>query len=270
MTITAGRLLDAIDPCVVFRRNGLTPDPWQVELLRAMPRMSLVCWGRQVGKTTCLAALALHRALYRPGSRVLLASFNHDKAKEMLGKAADLYAPWQTEVPLESQTTEHLAFRNESQIDAIPARPTAARGPTARLVVLDEAAWTSYELFSTIFPTLMRTGGTLVATSTPPERPTGWWWEAWTKSGEVPGEEAADRLSDLWLRSFIPSTASPYATPEHLEQARAIMAPEDYAREYECRFPSLQAGALGERAIPRDALDRFFSGLEDEAPEARW
>jgi hypothetical protein len=270
MTVTAGRLLDSIDPCVVFRRNGLTPDPWQTELLRAMPRMSLVCWGRQVGKTTCLAALALHRALYRPGSRVLLASFNHDKAKEMLGKAADLYAPWQTEVPLEAQTTEHLGFRNESRIDAIPARPIAARGPTARLVVLDEAAWTSYELFSTIFPTLMRTGGTLVAVSTPPERATGWWWEAWTKSGEATGGEAVGRLSDLWLRSFVPSTSSPYATPEHIDQARAIMAPEDYAREYECQFPSAQAGALGERAIPRDALDRFFAGMEDEAPEARW
>lgn len=269
MTITAGRLLDSIDPCVIFRRNGLTPDPWQAELLRAMPRMALVCWGRQVGKTTALAALALHRALYRPGSRVLLASFNLDKAKEMLGKAADLYAPWQSEVPMEAQTTEHLGLRNGSQVDAIPARPTAARGPTAKLVVLDEAAWTSYELFSTIFPTLMRTGGTLVAVSTPPEVAGGWWWDAWTKGGGVPGEEAAGRASDLWLRSYVPSTRSPYATPEHLEQARAVMAPDDFAREYECQFPSQDKGLHGDRAIPRDAIERFFAGLDDGAPEAR-
>jgi hypothetical protein len=61
---------------VVFARGalGLEPDGWQAGVLRWSGRRLLMNCCRQSGKSTTAAVLALHEALYRPGSLVLLLS----------------------------------------------------------------------------------------------------------------------------------------------------------------------------------------------------
>jgi hypothetical protein len=70
----AADLAAALDPVVFARRAAIAPDPWQAEVLRfTSPRLLLNC-SRQSGKSTTTAVLAMHTALYRPGSLTLLLS----------------------------------------------------------------------------------------------------------------------------------------------------------------------------------------------------
>ena len=65
-------LANALDPARLFRSaTGHTPDTWQAQLLRSTaPRVLLNCC-RQSGKSSAVATLALHEALFRPGSLTL-------------------------------------------------------------------------------------------------------------------------------------------------------------------------------------------------------
>ena len=65
----AADLAAGLDPVEMCRRIGLTtPDPWQVDVLRSVERRLALCCGRQVGKSTVAAILAVHAAtLHAPG-----------------------------------------------------------------------------------------------------------------------------------------------------------------------------------------------------------
>ncbi len=71
MASLAAQMAYAMDP-VAFAvdRLGITPDPWQADMLRSN-RPTLVNCSRQSGKTTTVAVKATHQAVYDPGSLVL-------------------------------------------------------------------------------------------------------------------------------------------------------------------------------------------------------
>lgn len=239
-SITGTRLLDALDPCRIFVRSGLTADPWQAEVLRLRPKRALLGWGRQIGKTVCISALALSQAFWRPRSLTLVTAFNQDKSKALVEKAMALYKPFEDEFPLVVDSTERKVFANGSAIQALPGLSASARGPTAHLVIIDEAAWTTPQLKAVISQTLATTDGPLIAMSTPPENPAGWWWDAWTKGGTFGGEDAVEGAKgDGWYRSWVPSTKCPRINPEFLARTLIEDGELAYARECLCEFPSL-------------------------------
>jgi hypothetical protein len=51
---------------------GIVPDEWQVEVLASDHPRKILCCGRQTGKSTVGAVLAVHKALTQPGSTVLV------------------------------------------------------------------------------------------------------------------------------------------------------------------------------------------------------
>jgi hypothetical protein len=61
----------ALDRVSFARTLGLEPDGWQEELLRSTSDRVLLNCCRQSGKSTISGVIALHRALYHPGSLVL-------------------------------------------------------------------------------------------------------------------------------------------------------------------------------------------------------
>src|SRR5436190_1271643 len=83
--MNAHRLLTvALDPSLILRAQGMTPDPWQRDLLLSpAPRLLLNC-SRGAGKSRTCSALALHTALFRPGSLTLLLSRALRQAMELL------------------------------------------------------------------------------------------------------------------------------------------------------------------------------------------
>src|SRR5262249_28848824 len=63
-----------LDPALILRAQGLDADPWQRDFLRCADRRVLLNCCRQSGKSTAVAARALHTALFAPRSLVLLLS----------------------------------------------------------------------------------------------------------------------------------------------------------------------------------------------------
>jgi hypothetical protein len=61
----------ALDRITFAKRLGPDPDPWQEDLLRSTSDRMLLNCCRQSGKSTMIAKVALHRALYHPGSLIL-------------------------------------------------------------------------------------------------------------------------------------------------------------------------------------------------------
>src|SRR5947209_7235838 len=85
-------LLLALDPATILRARGLEPDPWQCELLLSTDRQILLNCSRQSGKSTTVAALALHTALTIPGSLILLLSPSQRQSGEIYRKVLDGYS----------------------------------------------------------------------------------------------------------------------------------------------------------------------------------
>ena len=81
----------ALDPSRVLRARGLEPDPWQRDLLLSADRQLLLNCARQSGKSTTVAALALHAALFTPGGLVLLTAPSLRQSEEIFRKVLDGY-----------------------------------------------------------------------------------------------------------------------------------------------------------------------------------
>src|SRR5439155_24917232 len=80
-----------LDPALIFRAIDYQPDAWQRDLLRSPHPRVMLCCSRQAGKSTTVAALAIHQALFTPGSLVLLVSRSQRQSAELFRKFLDFY-----------------------------------------------------------------------------------------------------------------------------------------------------------------------------------
>jgi hypothetical protein len=85
-------------------RLGFDPDPWQIELLRSRARQIILCMGRQVGKSTTVAALALHTALYQPSGLILVVAPSQRQSRELFIKIYDFLTQLEPQEVLEEET----------------------------------------------------------------------------------------------------------------------------------------------------------------------
>jgi len=60
------------DPVLLAEDCGVTPDPWQADLLRTASRRVLMLCSRQSGKTETAVIKVIHQALYDPGLCVVV------------------------------------------------------------------------------------------------------------------------------------------------------------------------------------------------------
>lgn len=94
-----GDLTLALDRVSFARALGIEPDPWQNELLRSSSDRVLLNCSRQSGKSTTSALLALHRALYHPGSLILCLAPALRQSQELFSKLAGFYRDLGRPVP---------------------------------------------------------------------------------------------------------------------------------------------------------------------------
>jgi hypothetical protein len=94
-----GDLRLALNRVSFARALGIEPDPWQSELLRSSSDRVLLNCSRQSGKSTTSALLALHRALYHPGSLILCLAPALRQSQELFSKLAGFYRDLGRPVP---------------------------------------------------------------------------------------------------------------------------------------------------------------------------
>jgi hypothetical protein len=236
-------LAAALDPVLLAELAGIQPDPWQRDVLRSRAPRALWLASRQSGKTTTAALLALHRALYQPGSLVLVVSPSERQSKEAFKKVLDLYAALGRPVPATAETVLWLELAGGSRIVSLPGSEKTTRGFSApALVILDEAARVEDGLFHALSPMLATSrGGRLVALTTPNGQQ-GWFHEAWTTGG------------DLWQRTRVPATACSRISAAFLEAERRSLPDPVYRQEYLVEFT-----ATLDAAFRFEDVDRVLS-----------
>src|SRR6516165_1336067 len=151
-------------------RLGFEPDEWQVRLLRSRSRQVILNMGRQVGKSTTVAALALHTAIYRPGGLILVIAPSQRQSRELFIKVHNFLRQLEPPEILEEETKLSLMLGNGSRVVVLPGdNPRTVRGYSApELIIEDEAAFVSDETDDALIPMLAATPtGRIVLMSTP-------------------------------------------------------------------------------------------------------
>ncbi len=96
---------------------------------------------RQAGKSSVSAVLAVHEAVYAPGSLVLLLSPSMRQSQELFRKCQAVYRALGEPVPADTETTMSLGLESGSRIVCPPGGEDTVRGFSGvRLLIVDEAA----------------------------------------------------------------------------------------------------------------------------------
>jgi hypothetical protein len=199
-----GGLTVSLDPLQRFRSALGEPRSFQAELLTSTSSRVIAMASRQLGKST-----------------VVVITPTEKQAKEFLLRVkefrdADPFAP----TGIAFLKTEVTATNHKGRILAMPATESA-RGFTADVLVLDEAAQISDDEIAAVLPMRKKLTGRLVVISTPLWRE-GYFYERWTQPN--------DYHKILGHYREVPELA------DVIERERQDMSAQRFAREYDCQF----------------------------------
>src|SRR5215211_7613747 len=153
----------ALDRVAFAEKLGIVPDEWQEDFLRSSADRVLLNCGRQSGKSTMSAVIALHRALYHPGSLVLCLAPALRQSQELFAKIAGFYRDLGRPVAPQGERRLSLELDNGSRIVTLPGSEKTIRGFSgASLLVLDEASRVDDGLYYAVRPMLAVSGGSLM------------------------------------------------------------------------------------------------------------
>lgn len=223
--------------------------PHQVELARSPARYRVMCAGRQVGKSTLLAVLALHTAATRRDALVLLVSAGEHASRRLLAEAADLAtgsALLRGSVLDESRSS--LTLANGSRILSVPASQRQIRGWPVDLLVLDEAGFIDPEIWRAAEPAIIaRPGSRVILSSSPWGGVEHFFRQLWQRGMDAPDEHVA---SWHW-----PSTVSPLVDGALLARIREREPADYFDREYLAEWPDESGAYFTESEIMAGVVD---------------
>ena len=199
----------ALDRVSFARALGLEPDPWQENLLRSTSDRVLLNCCRQSGKSTMTGLIALHQALYHPGSLILCLAPALRQSQELFAKVLGFYRDLDRPIPAQAERKLSLELENDSRIVTLPGTDKTIRGFSgAALLIVDEASRVVDELYFAVRPMLAVCGGALMMLSTPYGK-RGIFYEEWTgghrwERYEVKAEECPRIRPHSWKRNEMP------------------------------------------------------------------
>jgi hypothetical protein len=216
-------LARALDPALIAYDAGITPDPWQADLLRARPRRSLLLCSRQSGKSTVTALTALDTAIYQAPALVLLVSPSQRQSAELFRTVMQFHSKLDGAPALNAESVLKAELANGSRILALPGTERTIRGyAAADLVVIDEAARVEDELLAAVRPMLATSNGRLIALTTPAGK-RGWFFDTWTG-----GED--------WHRTKVAASDCPRISQAFLDEELRELGAQRFSEEYGLEF----------------------------------
>jgi hypothetical protein len=244
----ASDLAFSLDRAVFAEKLGIIPDAWQEQLLQSSSDRVLLNCCRQSGKSTMTAIVALHRALYRPGSLVLCLAPSLRQSQELFGKVLGFYRDLDRPVSPQAERKLSLELENGSRIVALPGTEKTIRGFSGTaLLIVDEAARVDDALYFAVRPMLAVSGGALMMLSTPYGK-RGVFFEEWIGGAG-------------WERYEVPASQCPRITSPFLEEERRSLPARVYRQEYACSFEETEDSVFGhvlvEQAITPDVAPLF-------------
>jgi hypothetical protein len=233
----------------MFQALGLVPDPWQARVLRSRSKRLALLASRQSGKSTVTSVVALHEALYTPGSTTLLFAPVERQSSELFGKVMAAYRRLGRPVSSRKETAHSLELENDSRIVVLPGKEANIRSFSAvDLAIVDEAARIDDALIAGVSPMLAISRGRLLMLTTPHGR-RGAFFDIW---------EGGD---PSWERIRAVASECPRYDPAFLEGERRLLGPRYYSQEYESEFVE----AIGQ-VFSAESIDRCFAGRDEPIP----
>lgn len=223
------------------RRVGFEPGGWQVDALQSEARRVLFNCTRQGGKSSVSAILALHNALYSPGSASLIIAEAERQSKNLLKTIRAFYSALHIggpRPPYESRT--ELELPSGSFIVALPGTGGASRSYAAvSLLIVDEAARVESEAVDAATPTQSTVEGARIVALSSPYGKRGVFYDWWTRGG------------DEWQRYTAKWHECPWIGKDFIEHERERMSEAAFRQEYECSFEDTEQSAFSYSDIER-------------------
>jgi hypothetical protein len=162
----------------------------------------------------------------------LILSPTQRQSGELFKKVRTYFGLVGVHVPIASESALRLELENGSRIVSLPGKEDTVRGFSGvDLLIIDEAARVSDDLYFAVRPMLAVSGGRLLALSTPFGK-RGWFFSEWSSDRD-------------WMRVKVTAKDCPRITEEFLAEERLALGEWWFTQEYECEF--------------RDAIDSVFS-----------
>lgn len=225
----------------------ITLDDWQKKFINHKGHKILVA-GRQTGKSEAQAYDNATFAINNPGTNCLIISKTQRQSEELLIKTLNfLQAKYPKRIgkgkykPLKQQVWI-MPKDKKLKPSRVMCQPTGLagegiRGFSIHKLSVDEAQLVSDDVFTSVTPMLLTTGGSISLTGTPKGR-NGYFWKAFN------GELQAFTKFHVNSRDVINNRPISLGWPEwrrkaaleHLRQEKLRMSSKQYAQEYEGEF----------------------------------
>jgi hypothetical protein len=174
-----------------------------------------------------VATRVLARCLTEPRYSVLVFSPTEDQSKEFLSYVAQMNDDLGCPVPLIRQSLSELAWSNGSRVKAKADSPRGSRGFTPNMIVVDEGAQVSDELYLSIKPMMVLGQSEMMVLSTPFGKH-GWFFDIWDDPKKL----------QKWETFKVTAYDCPRIDPAVLEEHRLTMPARWFNQEYNCHRPT--------------------------------
>jgi len=271
------RTVSTVDPVLFYERelggSDILPslDPWQMAVLRDPARNLLVLSGRQCGKSTVSALLALSTSLTYRGQTVLLVSPSLRQSKLLFQTVRTMLEACATKPEVKELRANDVQFANGSKIVSLPGRNSdSIRGyANVALIIEDESAYVLAETHGAIRPMMAVNRYSRHVMVTTPNAQRGHFYKLWTR----------EDLPASWSKHSITTAECTRISAEWLKDERDAISSRLYRQEYECAFLAASNSVLSadwleavadHRDLRRDddALEASLNGDPDEALRA--
>jgi len=229
---------------------GYHPDEWAQKVMMSPARYVIENVSRQAGKSTCSAAIAVHRAIFFPGSLILVVSPTLRQSGELQRKCMKFYNIVDPKHEgLAEDTKLSVLLTNGSRIVALPGQEDNLRGYSAPdLIIEDESSRVKDDLYTAVRPMLATNQGRLILLSTPNGK-TGHFHKIWTEGGPE------------WLKIKVTADQIPRISPEFLANERLNMTESQFLQEYFGEFQEAE-GAVFSSDLFRSLANPDISALK--------
>jgi len=254
-----------------FAREANRPlADWQLDDLRLEAPISVLLWGRQMGKSRALAVRAVFSAFSGPERRVLVVSGGGELgARRQLGEVRSIVGgSGRLRGSVVDEAASVVRLTNGSEIRCVPASEAAIRGWVVDELHLDEAQLLSESLvFGAAMPTVSARPGARVVLAGTGGRADGPFYDLFRR-GETGDEHthASRRVSRL----VGGPDHAPWQQPSIIEAQVAAMSPLRADAEHRCAWASDADALFSRSALERVTVDYVPSRLADLQGPARY
>ena len=225
---------------------GVALDPWQRKLVETAPGKRVVALThRQAGKTTGCAVSIAHAMLFGGETTSLILCPTQRQSAEGVRRVRQYLL--KAGAKFKSDNAFSLELESGSRVLALPGSDDSSiRGLSINgVLVLDEAARVSDELFNASLPMVLRyakTARVLVASTAWAAQ--GFFYRLWTEG-------------EGWIKIRTDIHECSHLTLEDIERERRSMPAAAFSREYLCEFDQTET-----RFFNPESINRMF-GLDD-------